>query len=40
MQFEIEFIDWLTVHDGTIVDWKSDTDCTSILAAPWGKAAP
>ena len=31
--FEIEFVQWLTVHNGQIVRWKSYTDPSSIIAA-------
>lgn len=37
IDFEIEFIQWLTVRDGKIVRWKSYTDPSSIIAAMEGK---
>jgi uncharacterized protein len=33
VEFEVEFIQWLTVHDGQIVRWKSFTDPSSIVRA-------
>lgn len=33
LQFEIEFIQWLTIRGGRIVRWKSYTDPTPILRA-------
>jgi hypothetical protein len=32
-EFEVEFIQWLTVRDGQIVRWKSFTDPSSIVRA-------
>ncbi|MDG4861814.1 nuclear transport factor 2 family protein [Streptomyces sp. T-3] len=32
-EFEIEFIQWLTVRDGQIVRWKSYTDPSQIIRA-------
>lgn len=32
-EFEVEFIQWLTVRDGHIVRWKSYTDPSSIIRA-------
>ena len=33
VEFEVEFIQWLTVRDGQIVRWKSFTDPSSIVRA-------
>ncbi|PPK70204.1 nuclear transport factor 2 family protein [Actinokineospora auranticolor] len=33
LEFEIEFIQWLTVRDGRIVRWKSYTDPSTIIRA-------
>lgn len=33
LEFEIEFVQWLTVRDGRIVRWKSYTDPSSIIRA-------
>jgi ketosteroid isomerase-like protein len=32
-EFEVEFIQWLTVRDGQIARWKSYTDPSSIIRA-------
>jgi ketosteroid isomerase-like protein len=32
-EFEIEFVQWLTVRDGRVVRWKSYTDPSSIIRA-------
>lgn len=32
-EFEVEFVQWLTVRDGHIVRWKSYTDPSSIVRA-------
>lgn len=33
LQFEIEFIQWLTIRNGKIVRWKSYTDPSQIIRA-------
>ncbi|WP_208827861.1 nuclear transport factor 2 family protein [Streptomyces ficellus] len=33
LEFEIEFVQWLTVRDGKIVRWKSYTDPSTIVRA-------
>ena len=33
VEFEIEFVQWLTVRDGKIVRWKSYTDPSQIVRA-------
>jgi hypothetical protein len=33
LEFEIEFIQWLTIRDGKIVRWKSYTDPSPIIRA-------
>jgi ketosteroid isomerase-like protein len=37
-EFEIEFVQWLTIRDGRVVRWKSYTDPSSIIAAMRGDA--
>jgi ketosteroid isomerase-like protein len=33
LEFEIEFVQWLTIRDGKIVRWKSFTDPSTIIRA-------
>ncbi|MGI5357409.1 nuclear transport factor 2 family protein [Streptomyces sp. CA-252508] len=39
VEFEIEFVQWLTVRDGRIVRWKSYTDPSPIVRALRGDAS-
>ncbi len=39
LEFEIEFIQWLTVGNGKIVRWKSYTDPSPIIKATRGDAS-
>ena len=39
VEFDIEFVQWLTVREGKIVRWKSYTDPSEILRAIKGGSA-
>jgi ketosteroid isomerase-like protein len=39
LEFEIEFVQWLTIRDGKIARWKSYTDPSPILVAMRGDQA-